>query len=105
MPGSVAETKSERKPWGYFFSTYHAHRPPRRRRLRSARVARRQQHLQLMRRQTPRHLARAPAFRPPAEPPLRQSLLRQPESLAIIDEDANRRAPPAAENEQPAGER
>src|SRR6516165_9310833 len=104
MPRSVAEWKLERKSLAPFFSTCRAHRPPRRRRLGRRGIPRRQQHLQLMRRQTPHHLVRIPPFRPPAESPFRKPLLRQPESLPIIDEAANRRAAPAAKNEQTARE-
>src|SRR5579863_4040878 len=105
MLPSVAESKIERKSLAPFFSTRRAHRPPRRRRLGGARVARRQQHLQLMRRQTPRHLVRIPPSRPPAKTPFGKPLLREPESLAIIDKTANRRTASATENEQPAGKR
>src|ERR1700722_8921217 len=105
MLGSVAESKLERKSLAPFLSTRRAHRPPRRCRLSRCGIPRRQQHLQLMRRQTPRHLVRIPPFRPPAKTPLRKPLLREPETLAIIDEAANRRAAPAAENEKTARER
>src|SRR5207244_3237253 len=37
---------------------------------------------------------------PPHKPPLRQPLLRQPETLAVVGENANRRSPPAAEHKQ-----
>ncbi len=76
-----------------------------RRGLRGARVTRRQQDLQLMRRQTPRHLARIPAFRPPAKTPFRQPLLGEPKSLAIVNQDANRCSASATEDEQAARER
>ena len=42
---------------------------------------------------------------PGAKPPLGETLLSQPESLAIIDQDFDGRPAPVAEDENAAGER
>src|SRR6059036_897805 len=53
-----------------------------------------QQQLRLMRFQYPRRLL---ARRPPLKPAFRQTFLCQPESLAVIDQNADRRSATAAE--------
>src|SRR5262245_39499242 len=60
------------------------------------RIARCQQQLRLMCFQAPRRLLSDP---PPLKPPLRQTFLRQPKSLAVIDQNTDRRPAPAAEQE------
>src|SRR5215208_665589 len=67
---------------------------------RSLRVARRQQQLCLVGFQPPGGLVSA---RPPHELPLRKPLLGQPEPLAVVNQDADRRAAPAAKHKQAAG--
>src|SRR5271165_4246815 len=78
-----------------------AHPPPHRRGYR-IRVAGGQQHLRLIGLQHPRGLL---AARPPHQAPFRQPLLRQPEPLPVIDQDADRRSPPAAKPKQTTRER
>src|SRR6516225_8531826 len=98
MPRSVAERCEERKTPCQFFSARHTQRPPHRGRC-WLRVARRQQQLYLVGLQPPGGLL---ATRPPHKPSLRQPLLRQPKSLAIVRENANRSSPSAAEHKQAA---
>src|SRR5580658_2980956 len=52
-----------------------------------------------------KHPRRLFAARPPHEPPLRQSFLRQPEPLPVIDQDADRSSTPAPEYKQTSRER
>src|SRR5689334_24579204 len=90
---SMPEQKSERKG---FVSAY---LPPHGRRF-SLRVARRQQHLRLVRLQHPRGFV---AGRPPLETPFGQSLSCQPKPLAIELEDPDGGSTPAAEDKQVTG--
>src|ERR1700722_4581968 len=83
--------------WGWS----HAHLPPHRRGLR-IRVAGYQQHLCLMRLQHSRGLLPP---RPPHKSSLREPLLRQPKSLPVEDQDTDRRAAPAAKENQASRER
>src|SRR5271166_4477944 len=78
-----------------------AHPPPHRRGYR-IRVAGGQQHLRLIGLQHPRGLVSA---WPPHKAPFRQPLLRQPEPLPVIDQDADRRPSPAPEHKQTTRER
>src|ERR1019366_1103131 len=87
---SMPEMKAERKPFVGVVSTYFS---PHRRGF-CFRVARRQQQLCLMRLEHPGRLF---AARPPHESPLRQPFLRQPEPLAVIDQDTDR-GPATARN-------
>jgi hypothetical protein len=94
----MPEKKSERKG---FVLTFSAHFSPHRRGFRLW-VAGRQQQLRLVRLQPPGWFFSA---RPPHKSPFRQALLRQPESLTVINEDTDRSAPPAPEHKQASRER
>src|SRR6266542_4560278 len=94
MGRSPTEANPERKCLAQFFSRTHP--APDRCRCR-LRVARRQQQLRLMGLQSSSRLL---STRPPHKPPLREPLLRQPEPLAVVGENANRGSPPAAEHKQ-----
>src|SRR5438094_4337146 len=99
MGRSLPEPKLERQvPNVILFLC--AHPPPHRCRCR-LRVTCRQQQLRLMGLQSSSRLLSA---RPPHKSSLRQPLLRQPETLAVVGENANRRFPPAAEHEQTSRE-
>src|SRR6266542_891045 len=98
MGRSLTEAKPERKCLAQFFLRTHS--APDRCRC-CLRVARRQQQLRLMGLQSSSRLL---PTRPPDKPPFRQPLLRQPEPLAVVGENANRRAPPAAEHKQTSRE-
>src|SRR6476659_3755931 len=50
-------------------------------------------------------LRRFAACRPPSETSLRQTLGRQPESLTVVSQDADRLRTPAAEDKQASGKR
>src|SRR5664280_41489 len=90
---SMPEMKAERKA---FVSAVSTDFSPHRRGL-CFRIARRQQQLCLMRLE---HAGGLFAARPPQESHLRQPLLRQPEPLAVIDQDADRGSTPAPEYKQ-----
>src|ERR1035437_8860048 len=94
----MPEMKAERKPFLEGYSTYFS---PHRRGF-CFRVARRQQQLRLMCLQ---HTGGLFAARPPHESSLRQPFLRQPEPLAVIDQDANRASTPAPKHKQASRER
>src|ERR1035437_3565752 len=94
---SMPEMKAERKPFVGVVSTYFS---PHRRGF-CFRVARRQQQLCLMRLEHPGRLF---AARPPHESPLRQPFLRQPEPLAVIDQDTDRGPATAPEYKQASRE-
>jgi len=81
-----------------------AHAPPGRRRLGGRRIAAGQEHLKLVRLQTPRP-ASSIRHRPEPEAPRREPLLAQPEALAVIDEYLQRPASPVAEHEHGAAHR
>src|SRR2546429_51018 len=70
--------------------------PPHRRALDGG-ITRRQQHLRLMRFE---RLRRFLAFRPPLEAAFRQTLLRDPETLRVVDQYFDSRRAPATEQEQ-----
>src|SRR5919109_624677 len=95
---SMSQKKSERK---YFVSESSTDFAPHRRRF-GLRVASRQQQLRLVRFQPPGSLLPA---RPPHKLPLREAFLRQPKSLAVIHQDADRRATSAAEYKQASRKR
>src|SRR5438552_11206831 len=78
MGRSLTETKPERKCLAQFFLRTHS--APDRCRC-CLRITRRQQQLRLMGLQSSSRLLPA---RPPHEPPLREMLLRQPETLAVV---------------------
>src|SRR5271157_5962001 len=78
-----------------------AHPPPHRRGYR-IRVAGGQQHLRLMGLQHPRGLL---AARPPHKSPFRQPLLRQPEPLPVIHQNADRGSPSTTKQKQTTRER
>jgi hypothetical protein len=94
----MPEKKAERKLFVAAISTYFS---PHRRGF-YLRVGGRQQQLRLMRLEHARGLFTA---RPPHESPLRQPLLRQPETLPVIDQDADRSSTPAPEYKQASRER
>src|ERR1035437_3738500 len=94
---SMPEMKAERKPFVGGFSTYFS---PHRSGF-CLRVARRQQQLRLMRLE---HTGGLFAARPPHKSPLRQPFLRQPEPLAVIDQDTDRDPPTAPEYKQASRE-
>src|SRR5664280_1823234 len=94
---SMPEMKAERKA---FVSAVSTDFSPHRRGF-CFRIARRQQQLCLMRLE---HAGGLFAARPPHESPLRQPFLRQPEPLAVIDQDADRGSTPAPEYKQASRE-
>src|SRR5437016_2723225 len=94
---SMPEMKAERKA---FVSAVSTDFPPHRRGF-CFRIARRQQQLCLMRLE---HAGGLFAARPPHESPLRQPFLRQPEPLAVIDQDADRGSTTAPEYKQASRE-
>jgi hypothetical protein len=94
----MPEMKPERKP---FVGTISPYWSPHRRGFR-LRIACRQQQLRLMCPQDPRRFG---ACRPPPETSFGQALRRQPEPLAIVLQDADRRSTPGPEKEQVTGKR
>jgi len=77
----------------------HADLPPRRRYLCARRIAAPQEHLQLVSRQVQRAFV-ARRRRPPAKLARGETFCREPESLAIECEDANRRRASVPEHKQ-----
>jgi hypothetical protein len=94
----MPEMNAERKPFVVVISTYFS---PHRRGFR-LRIAGRQQQLRLMCLQRSRRFG---ACRPPLEPSFGQAFRRQPEPLAIVLQDSDRRSTPRPENEQVTGKR
>src|ERR1039457_1076985 len=81
-----------------------AYTPPGRRGLGGRRVAAGQEHLKLVRLQTPRPTSPL-RRRPEPEASRRESLLAQPEALAVVDKDLQRPTAPVAEHEHGAAHR
>src|ERR1019366_1892543 len=97
----MPEMKAERKAFvSAFVSAVSTDFSPHRRSF-CFRIARRQQQLCLMRLE---HAGGLFAARPPHESPLRQPFLRQPEPLAVIDQDADRGPTPTPKYKQASGE-
>ena len=78
------------------------HASPHRRRITRRRIAAHDQPLELMRLKRGRHRG---TRRPPPKAPAREPLLREPESLRVVDQNLDRRAPATPEHEQRATER
>ena len=103
VPAPAARPRRARRPPRTSRSSRQRERPPLGRGLTRLRVAARQEHRELVREQVPTCLPRR--ARPVAEPPMRHPLLAEPEALAVVRQDLDRRPAAVAEHEDRSRER
>eukprot|EP01034_Spumella_vulgaris_P032837 gene32838-40535_t len=97
----VAQRPEQWQPWNYQLALRARQPAPWWRRIGPRRIAAHQQHVQLMRFEGQDRRCRSG---PEGEAPARQALLAKPKTIAVIDQNFDRPAPPVGENKQGTAE-